>query len=383
MYKKLSYKLHLWLGLSTGIIVLFVSLTGCILCFEDEIKSYTEPYNFVGKRQERFLLPSELIPIASRAVPAAGVSTMKTRIDYRGENLSVVVLFFNAGKLYSVYVNPYTGKVLQVKNLSKDFFRIIRAGHRTLWLGAAGKIINGTAVIMFLILLVTGLILWFPRRWSKTNIRKSLSIKWGAGFKRLNYDLHNVPGFYVFIIVFMLGVSGLMISFKWVNESVYRMAALGKPYPKVMAVQSDTTRAAVSRPDKSEDRLLIRLYKAYGKGREINVSLFPVTQPAEPLWAIINAGHTESIADAESRYGREQRYFDQYTLRELKNGDIENSPLTDAPFGEKVIRINYDLHTGRVGGIYTKILAFCASLIAASLPVTGFMIWKGRKKKKR
>jgi uncharacterized iron-regulated membrane protein len=45
--------------------------------------------------------------------------------------------------------------------------------------------------------------------------------------------------------------------------------------------------------------------------------------------------------------------------------------------------MNYDIHVGAVLGLPGKIIAFCASLIAASLPITGFYIWWGRRKKKK
>ena len=50
---------------------------------------------------------------------------------------------------------------------------------------------------------------------------------------------------------------------------------------------------------------------------------------------------------------------------------------------DKMMRMNYDVHTGAILGITGKIMAFFASLIAASLPVTGFLIWRGRRKKKK
>ena len=53
----------------------------------------------------------------------------------------------------------------------------------------------------------------------------------------------------------------------------------------------------------------------------------------------------------------------------------------DKDFGEKVIAANYDIHVGSILGLPTKIIAFIVSLLCASLPITGFMIWYGRRKK--
>jgi uncharacterized iron-regulated membrane protein len=76
-------------------------------------------------------------------------------------------------------------------------------------------------------------------------------------------------------------------------------------------------------------------------------------------------------------YKSNDLYFNKYTGK-LLNGDYYKN-LTN---GEKFIQMNYDIHVGAIGGLPTKILAFLASLAAASLPVTGFLLWMGRKKKK-
>ncbi|HQS06342.1 MAG TPA: PepSY-associated TM helix domain-containing protein, partial [Daejeonella sp.] len=76
------------------------------------------------------------------------------------------------------------------------------------------------------------------------------------------------------------------------------------------------------------------------------------------------------------------RYFDQYSLKEMNVNHVFGR-LKDQKFADKAIRMNYDLHTGAIIGLPGKIIAFIASLIIAILPVTGFMIWYGRRKKER
>jgi uncharacterized iron-regulated membrane protein len=83
----------------------------------------------------------------------------------------------------------------------------------------------------------------------------------------------------------------------------------------------------------------------------------------------------------EAGYKRDFRYYDQYTLKDIteKSG---RTPYAQATVADKIRRMNVDIHMGMIGGIWTKILAFLASLIAASLPVTGFIIWWGKRNKK-
>jgi uncharacterized iron-regulated membrane protein len=79
---------------------------------------------------------------------------------------------------------------------------------------------------------------------------------------------------------------------------------------------------------------------------------------------------------AGANYKSTQLQYDQHTeaLLAFKSFEQMNN-------GERINAMNYDLHVGSIAGLPGKILAFCASLIAASLPVTGFLIWLGRKKK--
>ena len=114
------------------------------------------------------------------------------------------------GVFTSVYMNPYTGEILKVKSASRgespDFFRFMLNGHRALWLPyTIGRPIVGVAVLIFVVLLLSGLVLWWPVKWIKSIRDKSFKIKWDASFKRVNYDMHNVFGFYS--MIFLLFIS--------------------------------------------------------------------------------------------------------------------------------------------------------------------------------
>lgn len=74
------------------------------------------------------------------------------------------------------------------------------------------------------------------------------------------------------------------------------------------------------------------------------------------------------------------RYFDQYTLEEKEVNHIFGK-YDNAAISDKLMRMNYDIHTGAVFGLAGKIFAFLVSLLISSLPITGFYIWWGRNKK--
>jgi uncharacterized iron-regulated membrane protein len=109
------------------------------------------------------------------------------------------------------------------------------------------------------------------------------------------------------------------------------------------------------------------------KGARIIEMHFPDNNKS-PLLVEVNT-------EADTYWKTDYIFFDQYTMKEIPVDHIY-SRFKDASGADKLLRMNYDIHTGAIWGLPGKILAFCASLIAASLPVTGFMIWWGRRKKK-
>jgi uncharacterized iron-regulated membrane protein len=369
-FKKNIGVIHLWLGLSSGLVVLIVGLTGCILAFEHEIRSYTEPYQYVnpiatGSQDAAFLLPSQLITIAERQ------GKKITAIQYRGAEKSAVL----SAKGVQIYMNPYSGEVLKEKIIDKDFFRIVLAGHFYLWLPPKiGQPLVASMILVFVVLLITGLILWWPRRWNKANRKKSFTIKWDARFKRVNYDLHNVLGFYAMLICLVLALTGLFYGFQWVQKTLYWTTSGGKSLPKIKRPLSDTT-ISMATYQHPEDVLWIKAQKEYDlSGARFQIS-FPA-KSADPFTTNFNP-------DLATFHKREFRYYDQKTLQELKGQGIWTQKYENASAADKLHRMNYDIHVGAMWGLPGKILMFFGSLIAASLPVTGFLIWRGRRKKKK
>ena len=83
--------------------------------------------------------------------------------------------------------------------------------------------------------------------------------------------------------------------------------------------------------------------------------------------------------DHGSWYNQHTYYYDQYTLQPLR---MDGDRFSTASFADQLMMMNYDIHIGTILGLPGKILAFFISLICASLPVTGFLVWLNKKKKK-
>lgn len=373
--KKVVGKVHLWLGLASGLVVFMVATTGCILAFQEEIKDLLRhSYKYVEPVTDAPLLsPSQLKTIAKPMVPGKSPQG----VVYEGRNFSAIVQFYGAAPdyFYQVYVNPYTGKVLKVVDEDNDFFHIILHGHYYLWLPEdIGRVVVAYSTVIFVVMLLTGLVLWWPKKWSKSNIKKSFKIKWKAGWRRVNYDLHNVPGFYALIVALMLGLTGLLFEVNWFIKPVYWLASGGQTMPEYQAPVSDTTIRSTSTV-LPVDRLWQQLSKTEPKA---GLYIGYPEKASDALFAYVN--HHPGTG---TYYELDYYYLDQQTLKpfDLKGPYI--GKFADANLGDKLRRMNYDIHTGAILSLPGKILAFIASLICASLPITGFVIWWGRRRKER
>jgi len=353
--------IHRWLGLITGLVVFMVSITGCIFCFQDEIQDAIHSWRKVPVQQKAYIAPSQLKNIALTKYPGS----IANYIYYFGKDRPAAVLA-NVPKagFTDIFINPYSGKVLHTEALTSNFFTVIEYIHLYILLPPKiGQLVVGTSVIVFVVLMITGIILWWPKR--KTDRKRSFTVKWNGRWKRVNYDLHNVLGFYATAIALLLAITGLAISFDWVNKGIYAAANLGRDHAIERIIpKSDTTMVKENSPV---------IDQAFAESRALSphAEMFLITDDAGKSSPISITAYAQSLHYGQSDF----YYFDRYSGKLLKQ-----LPYAQKSPGMKLNDMNYDLHVGQAMGLFGKILAFLASLICASLPVTGFIIWLGKKK---
>lgn len=369
-FRKLTGLLHLWLGLGSGLVVFVVSLTGCLYVFETEIRDVVEKsFTTVEVRNQPRLPASELYRRGTAALEAA----LGYRVKPSYQSVSVyrdpakAPYFYAYAKApegyHSVYLNPYTGEVLKIIDRRTDFFGTVLRIHRRLLLPETlGRYVVGMSVLVFVISLISGLILWWPRNWAAAKQR--FSVKWSARWRRVNYDSHNVFGFYALPLALVIALTGLVWSFDWMDKSVDWLANGGTASPELRdpPVQLRTKPSTLL-----PDRLLTEAWATYPNAAYVSVD-FPVN---------------DSAAFALGVYPSLTTYHDsRYLLFHPSTGQLlrEDSPETQTA-GQRMRAMNYDIHIGKILGLPGQLLAFFASLVSASLPVTGFLIWWGRRRK--
>lgn len=373
-FRKVCFKLHLWLGLLSGIIVFIICITGCMYAFKDEINDMTQPWKFISPQDKAILLPTEVLEIANRQIS----NTKPTAITY-GEPFDAVFVDYYDPKtgMSTVYIDQYEGRALKtvVKRADDfDFFRFVLSGHRNLWLPVPiGKPVVGVAVLLFVIILITGIVLWWPKKWNKKTVRRNFTLRRKVTLSRISFDLHNVLGGYSFIFLLILCLTGLIWSFEWYSKSVYYITSGGKELKPYTLPLSDTVSInnSIARP-------LDKLYTQLRKDEpEATTFYFALPQKNDGVIRV------SVVRERGSYYKTDNLFFDQYSLKPLEGTGPYAGKYTEVSAADKFRRMNLDIHDGRILGIWGKCMVFLAGLTGASLPVTGFIIWYRRNKKKQ
>jgi uncharacterized iron-regulated membrane protein len=365
--RKIIGKIHLWLGLATGLVVFIVAITGCIYTFEQEITSLYDDYKYVEPQEASFIPPSKAQEIAQDIVPGRHVHGA----IYGDKNEALQIVYYEADPEFyqKAYVNPYSGELIKVVDLESGFFHFILDGHLNLWMGEFGNKIVSYGTLIFLFILISGLILWWPR--NKKVAKKRMKFSWAdrTRWKRKNYDLHNILGFYASAIALIIAITGLIMTFNWFANGVYTLTGGDKTptfsFPKNVSEANQEAVAA-----EPIDVIWKRMKQEYPQATSIEMHYPPSDEYTVYAYMKFSEG---------TYWDADYRYFDSRTLEEVDPGHVYGD-IEKASTADMIQRMNYDIHVGAIGGIAGKIIAFLSSLIVGSLPVTGTIIWWGRRK---
>lgn len=374
--KKIVSALHLWLGMSSGAIVLLLGLTGCILAFEVEIKSVIHPRNRQTEATAGQTLSFSQLMHTAQAYWGAEkpVSTLELYNNpaktwhFRAfkENEKSGLWYWEEKKYYeSLFIDPHSGQIMHHENSEFEFFRIILYLHWSLLLDTAiGQPMVGFATLMYVLLLLSGLYLWWPK--SKKARRKRFWFRWksGTGIKRKNYELHSILGFYMLSLGLIIALTGILWAFPWLARQV-EVALNQKQQPNANIVTKPTSFPYNTAQMDPYDAILHDLKSQY-PGALGYLFYFP----KDSQTAQIN-----TLVRFEKVYETIVRTYNTQT-----GTVMETHRFREQPTGTKFRAMYYDLHVGSILGLPGKILAFSASLISASLPLTGFFIWYNRRK---
>lgn len=406
-FRKFLNDIHLWVGLASGIFVLLICLSGTIYVFNTEIRELSRPEVFrvdVPQNANK-LNPEELISkvgrktggkVVSLKVPAnlekpyvltvkmpektnQPESIKKTNEKPVGDSKEKP----NSSRGVQYMVNPYSGKILgnsNEKNAISEFMQLMFSLHRWLLLDrieepligelpnrTLGSYISGTATILFTLGVISGIIIWFPRK--IRSWKNGLKIKWTGNWKRINHDLHNSLGFYSCILLFLMGITGPQWSFPWYREALRK--TLGTYQPEG-APKSETPTSTYNALRASNTLTISDFMHSANQTLKYEGDL-NIILPADSIEAVqVNKIKTGFFASSAS----DKLFLDQYNASVL-HADI----FKEKALNERISASIKAIHMGDVYGKFSKILYFIACLIATSLPISGTLIYINKLKK--
>ncbi|WP_163411467.1 PepSY-associated TM helix domain-containing protein [Flavobacterium ajazii] len=366
-WSKLNHWLHLWLGLSSGIIVFIVSLTGVLFIFcDDIIDGLAYDSLHVQEVKEKKLTPEEILKSFKEQFPDRKASYF---ITYRDPERTIKLASSTKERdLQFSWIDPYTGKVL-TSGKAYDFFYVIahiHSGH--IPFGDTGNLIVEISVWIFLIELITGLILWWPKKWNKSTRKQSFSIKWKATFKRLNYDLHNVPGFYNLLPALLITITGLIIVNKPLGNTTQKIfGGTTKAYSQLRDIKPEYDSTKTFAP---VSPVIEKLFAKQKEAKQVKLSV-----ASKDSITTLYAATGKNIGLKGIENGKTFA-INRYTGQEM---EIPVKIMN----GLEIDDWTMNLHIGFWAGWLGKILTLLVGLICMFLPVTGFLIWYGRRNKKK
>jgi len=378
-FKSAILQIHLWLGLATGLVVFIVSITGCMYVFEKEIREFVQKdYNSVPLEKKAFVGLDSIAVSFAKSAPKETITTI--RVTNVQPNATVAI---TSSKKHVYYFNPYTAQL--VKKVGRDWLVTIRNMHTSLLLDEPGKFIMRWSVAIFFVMLITGLILWFPNQMRL--LKQSLTIKWSASTKRINYDLHNVLGFYASGILLVICLSGLYMAFDEVKDVTSFLTGTQLSAAKVKGQKKkEEGKQGEGKKGKKGG------HKKGDAGVDQEVGNDKVIHYNEIYTAALVKYPGAISSQLTNRKGGVLRLRLFYPSQWINNQStlvykiatrkLSNSTLyTDFTTADIIDSTDLDVHTGSFFGLFGKIIACIVSLISASLPVTGFIIWLKKRKK--
>lgn len=342
--------------------------TGAILVFEQELQHAIYPDRYYSKEVKEVQVPiAKALDNLRRSSPDLKISAVKLYADPK-RNIEVSVtkegsqqLKKGEGAKMTAFIDPHTGSLIEVYVYGESFFYTVMSLHRWLLADDTGKLIMGVSMLMFIFILISGLILWWPK--TKVILKQRTSIKWKASWKRVAQDLHHALGIYTVMFLFIFAFTSLVWSFQWFNDGIYTITNSSKEpiKPPSSLINNEVVRTSI-------DNILADAFVRVPNAVFYNIAL-PKDSSGVYAVNILNRGAAHE--NASDHY-----YYDQYSGQFLKK-----VAFADRPLGQRVRATVKPIHVSSIYGLPTKILGFFVCLFGATFPITGVIMWLSRLKK--
>jgi uncharacterized iron-regulated membrane protein len=276
--RRLWLNVHLWIALGLVALLVPISISGGLLVWHDEIDSLINPKRYAVSGSQASLQPSDYLAKAEAAVADDPAKPRATALRYPEPGCPVRVVMRAQPReegarprLVTAYLDPPTGKVLDVVDFRASLFGFLHVFHENLTIPEySGRQLVGWAGVGMLILSLTGIWLWWPRGGNFLS-----GLRWRRS-ALLTFNLHNFLGFWISLPLAAVSATGIYLSFpQTAREAMSSIAP--------MAPQGQRGFGQVAqRTALTADQALAAALKAEPNGKPVALFL-PVQQRERPL----------------------------------------------------------------------------------------------------
>jgi len=349
---------HRWAGLSVGLVVMWMALTGSLLVWRKQLETPLDrDLLSVPTCTQRVSLDA-LTANAVKAYPKGKLDYIRLIAGEPGEARMPAAMIRFTDQMF-VYLNPCTGDVLGQRGRYRGPFGMLEQLHRFRFVPNGNFVVGSSAIVFGLVLVVGGLVLWWPGTWRGARRALALRTPSARGAAR-HITLHKTVGPYAAVILLLLVLTGLPQSFDWYRNVVYRLT--GSPLPERPPASHEVVPGTARLP---MDTVWQRVLALDTQAREVLLH-FP-TRAEDPvdIYAIDR--------DAPHPNARTLIALDAYT------GDtLSFTPYVASSLGHRLYFWTLSIHTGLVGGWIGQALLLFGVLCVPVLGYTGIRSWLRR-----
>lgn len=370
-FRRLLFWVHLGIGVVIGLVIGFLAVTGSILAFQPQIVAFAE-------RNARISSPS----LVSCVAPS---DLLKSASEYRHDSATSLTLFsdphrpaevaFGADSV--VLVNACDGRVIgNGAGKLRGFFSSVRDLHR--WVAFNGvrherlRSIKDACVVAFLFMILSGLVIWFPRKLTWQHLRPAMLFRRGLRGRAREWNWHNVFGFWMAFPLTVIALSGTIMAYPWANALLYRAA--GDHLPAARA-EAEPKRARALHADKLAS-LNLAIHAAMAQDAKWQSLEMRLPSERDP----------NVVFRLEEGDGGNPRQRVQLVVARKDGHVLRLEPFSSNSVGRRWRLYARFIHTGEMFGIPGRIVALLACISALMLIWTGFSLslrrfssWRKRK----
>ncbi|ENU31083.1 hypothetical protein F991_00983 [Acinetobacter sp. CIP-A165] len=370
MFKKAFFQIHWFLGITAGLILSLMGVTGAIYSYDQQILKWINHDSYVVEAAVvTKLTPAQLYLHFNQQQPEIEINSITIATDPTASS-TVNIKKEGARRGYNMMVNPYTAEVLpEVKG--REFFQFIQRLHRNLTAGEYGAQITGASTLILIFFVLSGIYLRFPK---KHTFKQWFLIKPKLKGRNFIWDLHAVVGTWVIVFYLLFACTGLYWSYDWWRSGMFKVMGVEQPQRN----QHNPEQHKNEQPDLSNQQIDMVLTQTWtgvnaNIGREYSSLTLniPKQDDQKVELTFVDAIAQHERARNQAVYNYQEHKFEKFELYE------------DKKLNEKIMSSMLPVHRGSFFGSTYQFIAMLASLAMPLFFVTGWMLYLKRRKQKR